>query len=146
MTALRCILLAGLLAWGLPTISQADDILATLDLPHLNGEQIYTHLCQACHMPDGQGAIGAGRYPKLAADPALASWRFVALTVMEGRNGMPPFGLPPMRAAQFLSPSLSDAQIAEIVNYVRSHFGNRYRDKVNAGQVAALRRQPARAQ
>ena len=50
---------------------------------------------------------------------------------------MPPFGTPvnkdiPSRA------HLTDAQIAEVVNYVRSHFKNTYKSAVTAEQVAAL--------
>ena len=63
-------------------------------LGSLDGEQIYDHICQGCHMPGGQGAVGAGFYPKLAANKKLVSWAFVALTVLDGRNGMPPFGFP----------------------------------------------------
>jgi mono/diheme cytochrome c family protein len=38
----------------------------------------------------------------------------------------------------FGAPHLSDAQIADVVNYVRSHFGNRWKDKATSAQVAAL--------
>ena len=103
----------------------------------LNGEQIYDHICQGCHMSGAQGAAGAGAYPKLAANKKFVSWEFVALTVLNGRNGMPPFGQPanqePSRATH-----LTDAQIADVVNYVRSHFENRYKTNVTANQVAAL--------
>jgi mono/diheme cytochrome c family protein len=103
----------------------------------LNGEQIYDHICQGCHMSGAQGAAGAGAYPKLAANKKFVSWEFVALTVLNGRNGMPPFGQPanqePSRATH-----LTDAQIADVVNYVRSHFENKYKTNVTANQVAAL--------
>jgi len=103
----------------------------------LSGEQIYDHICQGCHMPGAQGAVGAGAYPKLAANKKFVSWEFVALTVINGRNGMPPFGQPanrePSRATY-----LTDAQIADVVNYVRSHFENRYKTNITAQQVAAL--------
>jgi mono/diheme cytochrome c family protein len=33
---------------------------------------------------------------------------------------------------------LSDAQIADVVNYVRSHFDNHYKTEVTGKQVAAL--------
>jgi mono/diheme cytochrome c family protein len=33
---------------------------------------------------------------------------------------------------------LSDEQVADVVNYVRSHFGNKYKANVTAGQVATL--------
>jgi mono/diheme cytochrome c family protein len=61
----------------------------------------------------------------------------VALTVLAGKNGMPPFGVP---ADQFIfgAVQLSDAQVAEVVNYVRSHFGNKWKGGVTADQVAAL--------
>jgi mono/diheme cytochrome c family protein len=104
----------------------------------LNGEQIYDHICQGCHMPGGQGAEGAGAYPKLAANKNFVSWRFVALTVLDGRNGMPPFGFPAGRGMDSGPAHLSDAQIADVVNYVRSHFGNRYKPEVTADEISAL--------
>jgi mono/diheme cytochrome c family protein len=103
----------------------------------LSGEQIYDHICQGCHMPGAQGAVGAGAYPKLAANKKFVSWEFVALTVINGRNGMPPFGLPASREPSRAT-HLTDAQIADVVNYVRSHFENKFKTNVTAQQVAAL--------
>lgn len=102
----------------------------------LSGEQIYNHICQGCHMPGAQGAVGAGAYPKLAANKKFVSWEFVALTVLNGRSGMPPFGLPADQAPS--RTHLTDAQIADVVNYVRSHFENKYKANVTAQQIAAL--------
>ena len=107
-------------------------------VPGGDGEDIYSHICQGCHMPQGQGASGAGHYPKLAGDPALVSWQFVALTVLGGRNGMPPFGLPPGAEPDRFAVQLNDAQIAAVVNYVRTHFGNHYKEKATAAEVARL--------
>jgi mono/diheme cytochrome c family protein len=103
----------------------------------LSGEQIYDHICQGCHMPGAQGAVGAGTYPKLVANKKFISWEFVALTVLNGRSGMPPFGVP-VNQAPSRATHLTDAQIADVVNYVRSHFENRYKSNVTAQQVAAL--------
>jgi mono/diheme cytochrome c family protein len=104
-----------------------------------DGEQIYTHICRGCHMPAGQGAIGAGHYPALAGDPTLSSASFVALTVLNGRRNMPRFA---PRADDgeifFALPELSDAQVAAVTNYVRTHFGNLYSDRITAAEVAAL--------
>jgi mono/diheme cytochrome c family protein len=102
------------------------------------GAEIYSHICQGCHMPRGQGAVGAGHYPKLAGDPALASWEYVALTVLRGRNGMPSFGDPAGGEMAPFVAHLSDQQIADVVNYIRGHFGNTYKDRVTASQVAGL--------
>jgi|SRR5277367_1023094 len=103
-----------------------------------SGAQVYGRICQGCHMPDAQGAVGAGRYPKLAGDPALVSWQYVALTVLNGKNGMPAFGEPKDHAMEFGAVHLSDATVADVVNYVRTHFGNKWKDKASAGQVAGL--------
>lgn len=132
---------AAALLLSLGAVSYATDTTSTEVAPDVmsGGEEVYGHICQGCHMPEGQGAVGAGHYPKLAGDPALASWQYVALTVLSGRNGMPSFGEPAHRdPTNFGAVHLSDQKIADVINYVRSHFGNKYKDKVTAGQVAKL--------
>jgi mono/diheme cytochrome c family protein len=39
---------------------------------------------------------------------------------------------------------MSDTQVADVVNYVRTHFGNAYPGAVSAAEVAAARRQATR--
>ncbi len=118
-------------------------ILSNDQLAHASGEQIFQHICQGCHMPDARGATGAGNYPALANDPHLASAQFMAAVVLNGRRDMPSFvvrhDLQGFEA--LVRVSLDDAQIAEVVNYVRSHFGNHYADKLSAADVAALHAQ-----
>lgn len=93
-------------------------------------------------MPHGQGAVGAGRYPAFAHDPVLASAPYVALTVLGGRRGMPAFALKPggdHESESFIAPIwLTDAQVASVVNYVRTHFGNDYKDAITTAEVKAL--------
>jgi mono/diheme cytochrome c family protein len=119
---------------------RADDagVVPTESVARMNGEQIYTHICQGCHMPGGVGATGAGFYPKLAGDKKLVSWEFAAITVLNGRNAMPPFGVPSAGGGQFLATQLTDAQVADVVNYVRSHFDNKYKPNVSADKVKQL--------
>jgi mono/diheme cytochrome c family protein len=92
------------------------------------GATLYRAICQGCHMPDARGAQGAGMYPALAANPKLASANYPALTILQGRRGMPALG-----------DSLSDEQVAEVVNYVRSHFDNHFSDSLTADDIARLR-------
>jgi mono/diheme cytochrome c family protein len=96
-----------------------------------DGEVIYQTVCQGCHMPAGQGAAGAGRYPALASDEKLAAAGYVMSMVTDGFKAMPPF------ASQLAASGclLNDAQIASVVNYVRTHFGNSYTDSVSAEDV-----------
>lgn len=103
-----------------------------------DGGAIYRQICQGCHMARGQGAVGAGYYPALAGNPTLASTRYVALTVLQGRRNMPAFEPQPHAGGFFVRPSLTDAQTAAVINYVRSHFGNHYLDTLTASDVAAM--------
>jgi mono/diheme cytochrome c family protein len=96
--------------------------------PAQTGEGVYTSLCQGCHMADAKGAVGAGVYPALAGDKRLVSGAYAAVLVLQGHKAMPPFG-----------GNLTDAQIAAVVNYVRTHFGNAYKGDLTPAAVKALR-------
>jgi mono/diheme cytochrome c family protein len=108
-------------------------ILSTTD-----GRQIFQQICQGCHMQGGRGAVGAGHFPALANNRTLASRQYVALTILMGRRNMPAFGA--KHAIGFGGPpaTLTEEQIAAVINYVRTHFGNRYTDSITATEVAAL--------
>jgi len=104
-----------------------------------SGEEVFRHICQGCHMPDAMGATGAGKYPALAGDSALASAEFMAITLLQGRRNMPAFGGNGDMGVFFSVPTLTDEQIAAVINYVRSHFGNHFKGAITPAQVAALR-------
>jgi mono/diheme cytochrome c family protein len=105
-----------------------------------DGRQVYEHICRGCHMANAGGAVGAGRYPALAKDPALGSRQYMALTILMGRRNMPAFGA--KYAVGFGGPpvTLNDAQIAAVINYVRTNFGNHYTDPITAAEVGTLAR------
>lgn len=96
--------------------------------PMQDGEAIYKGVCQGCHMPDAKGAVGAGAYPALARDSNLEIAGYPIGVIVKGQKAMPAF-----------ADSFSDEQIANVVNYVRTHFGNRYRDKVKPEDVKIMR-------
>lgn len=127
----------------LPQRLRADDASSVLTpdaLKSASGEVIYTHVCQGCHMPDGRGAAGGGTYPALAGNEHLASAQFTAATVFFGRRNMPHFGSQSGLSGfeEFVVMHLDDAEIAAVVNYVRSHFGNHYADPLTEADVKAL--------
>ncbi len=97
-------------------------------LPQKEGKDIYNAICSACHMPEGQGAVGAGHYPALANSDFVESPDAVAAWVINGYKGMPPLG-----------GVLDDAQIAAVVNYVRHNLGNNYEGEITAEEVASAR-------
>jgi nitrite reductase (NO-forming) len=86
------------------------------------GKQLYTTICTNCHQPDGRGLPGV--FPPLAQSDFLMSDASRAMRVLlEGLQGpitvngktfdgvMPNF-------------SLADEDIAAVLSYVRSNFGN----------------------
>ncbi len=95
------------------------------------GADLFRNVCAGCHQPDAKGAVGAGAHPSLVADKKLVSSNFMLAVLLDGLKGMPPVG-----------DMMSDPQVADVINYVRTHFGNSYMDPVSAADVAAVRRPP----
>jgi mono/diheme cytochrome c family protein len=92
------------------------------------GAELFASSCQGCHMPDGGGATGAGTYPSLQKDSNLETSGYPVYVVVRGQKAMPPVGA-----------MMSDDQVAAVVNYLRTHFGNQYPDAVTAEEVKRVR-------
>ena len=93
-----------------------------------DGKRLFETICQGCHMPDAKGAKGAGMYPALAGNPKLIAPAYPEYIVLNGLRGMPNIG-------KFLT----DAQVAAVVNYVITHFGNASSAQTTADEVKATR-------
>ncbi|MCI3133575.1 c-type cytochrome [Phenylobacterium aquaticum] len=100
----------------------------------VTGEQVYQMVCQACHMADGKGGVGAGKVPALASNPKLKVAAYPIIMVSKGRGAMPWF-----------YDTLSPAQTAAVITYVRTHFGNAYPEPVTAADVSKLAGPPPAA-
>jgi nitrite reductase (NO-forming) len=107
-----------------------------------HGKQVYERICTACHQPDGRGLPGA--FPPLAQSDFLMNDAERAIRVLlEGLQGpitvngqafngvMPDF-------------SLTDDEIASVLSYVRSNFGNAG-SAVSPSDVERIRAQLAAA-
>jgi mono/diheme cytochrome c family protein len=94
----------------------------------MTGEELFANVCQGCHMPDATGATGAGTYPSLAGNKNLEAGSYPIFLIVNGRRGMPAFG-----------DMMTDGQVAAVVNYVRTHFGNSFQDAVTAKDVQDAR-------
>jgi len=95
------------------------------------GEEIYRTYCQACHMADAKGAVGAGTFPALASNPRLGTTGYAAYIIANGKGGMPWF-----------KDMLSKEQAQALIGYLRTHFGNNYKDPVTAADVEAFGQRP----
>lgn len=91
-----------------------------------DGKALFAKNCAACHQPTGKGIPGA--FPALAGNAFVqGAPGQVAAVLLKGRGGMPDF-----------SPTLSDADIAEVLSFVRAAWGNQA-GALSAQEVAELR-------
>ncbi|MGR4863806.1 c-type cytochrome [Caulobacter sp. LARHSG274] len=93
----------------------------------VTGAQVYQSVCQACHMADAKGASGAATIPALANNPRLAAAAYPIMVVSKGKGAMPGF-----------ADMLSDAQMANVITYVRGNFGNSFTKPVSEADVARI--------
>jgi len=113
-----------------PALAQGGDIAGSATVktpPPVTGEEVYQQVCQACHMADAKGGTGAGMIPALAKNPKLAEPGYPIGMILQGRGAMPS-----------LADLLSPAQIAGVVTYVRTHFGNNYKKPVTEADVKLM--------
>jgi mono/diheme cytochrome c family protein len=78
-------------------------------------------------MANAKGGQGAAVIPALAGNPRLAVAAYPIAMVVNGRGAMPGF-------TDLLNPT----QIANVVGYVRTHFGNAYSKPVTPQEVARI--------
>ena len=92
----------------------------------LDGKAIFTKNCAACHQVTGRGIQGA--FPPLAGSAfVMGAPSQVATVLLKGRGGMPDF-----------SASLEDEQIAAVLTYARTSWGNKA-EPISAADVTAVR-------
>lgn len=95
------LLAAALLLPALDAAAQAAD-----------GKTLFAKNCAACHQANGRGIPGA--FPALAGNGFVQGAPVeVATVLLKGRGGMPDF-----------SGSLDDGEIAQVLSYVRTSWGN----------------------
>ncbi|MCF3193348.1 c-type cytochrome [Pseudomonas bubulae] len=128
-TTLTTAILAGLLVSACAFAEDAPMLSTSGKFDQPGGEALFNQVCQGCHMAEGQGSHGAGAYPALAANPKLGAKVYPVYMVTSGQGGMPGF-----------KKYMDDQQIASVVNYVRTHFGNHYADTVTVEDVQAVTR------
>ncbi|AZD63983.1 Cytochrome c, mono-and diheme variants [Pseudomonas chlororaphis] len=103
------------------------------------GASVYVDNCAACHRTDGHGYTRV--FPALAGNPVLQSADATSLIHIVLKGGT----LPATHTAPstFTMPAfawrLSDQEVADVVNFIRTSWGNQG-SEVNAADVAGLRK------
>jgi mono/diheme cytochrome c family protein len=92
--------------------------------PPARGDLVYSTVCLACHQAGGAGL--EGKYPPLAGSEWLAKDAAVGVRiVLHGLRGpIQVKGVTYVNEMPAQGPQLSDAEIAAVLTYVRSSFGN----------------------
>jgi mono/diheme cytochrome c family protein len=111
--------------------------------PHDRGKKVFAANCQTCHQANGEGV--AGQYPPLAGSEFTTGGSLrPAMIVLKGLQGPvkvkgQQYGTAVM---QPWDKTLTDKQIADVLTYERSEWGNSA-SPVTAEQIAALRKELA---
>ena len=100
------------------------------------GKSVYAQYCLTCHMADGLGVDGMN--PPLAkTDYVLGDKTRLTKVLLNGLQGVE-IGGEQYHGVMPAQESLTDAQIAAVLTYVRNAFGNRA-SVVTVGEVKAVR-------
>ncbi|MBS0960164.1 c-type cytochrome [Acetobacter thailandicus] len=103
------------------------------------GAKTYVEQCAICHRNDGGGV--PRMFPPLAGNPAVVSDNptSVAHIVVDGGILPPTNWAPSAVAMPAYKTTLSDQQIADVVNFIRTSWGNKAPANVTASDIQKLR-------
>lgn len=102
------------------------------------GASLFSANCSACHQANGEGIPGA--FPPLKGNAAVdnADPTLHIHTVLHGAHGVTIGGLKYSSVMPPFAGQLSDVDVANIINYERSSWGN-HAKPVTSADVAAVR-------
>jgi len=103
-----------------------------------DGATVYVTDCSSCHQSGGQGVAGA--FPPLAGNPVVTGNPLGVIEIVKGGlqgrvvvNGASYSGIMPSWKGQ-----ISDDQVASVITYIRSAWGNKA-SGVTVAQVQAVK-------
>jgi mono/diheme cytochrome c family protein len=110
----------------------AGSVATPVQLAH--GQKVYLSNCAECHQDNGRGIFGA--VPNLASNAAITAEqpRDLIVAVLQGLQGTGGYGRMPSFAG-----ALSDRDVTDVVNYVRTAWRNKAPANATPDMVASLR-------
>jgi mono/diheme cytochrome c family protein len=103
------------------------------------GEKVYNQDCSSCHQPNGQGLKGS--FPPLVGNPTVTGYDIHLIHIVKyGLSG--PIKVDNVQYNGMMpawSQQLSNADIASVLTYIRSSWGNRARP-ISESRVAAVQK------
>ncbi|CAG9229356.1 Alcohol dehydrogenase (quinone), cytochrome c subunit [Paraburkholderia sabiae] len=102
------------------------------------GFNVYRGFCASCHREDGMGVPNA--FPSLAGNPSVLTEDTTSLIrlLVEGGNSPSTLTGPPRQSMPGFAATLADVQIAQVLTYIRSAWGNNAQP-ITANDVSSLR-------
>lgn len=101
------------------------------------GKEVYLIHCQSCHMENGQGIEGVN--PPVAKTTYLKDAKKNIKIILEGQTGEVVVNGKKYNAIMNPMNYLDDQQIADVLNYIRNSWGNKY-PYISPSQVKAERK------
>lgn len=102
----------------------------------VRGKRLYSQFCLQCHMPSGQGLIGV--FPPLANSDWLSEKRSASLhAVKYGLSGEITVNGTTYNNVMPLM-GLSDQEVADVLNYVMTSWGNTQKTPVTEEEVSKI--------
>ena len=87
-----------------------------------NGKSLYSTYCQSCHMEDGVGVEAV--YPPLAKAGNLADKNKMVKIILQGMRGKSV--VKGITYEMEMAPiSMTDKEVADVINYIRNSWGNK---------------------
>lgn len=100
------------------------------------GEAVYANYCATCHQSNGTGV--PGMYPPLTPNAYIGNKDSLISVVLNGMQGKIEVGGKIYNNYMAPHSHLSDQELADVISYVRSSFGNSH-DPVIPAEIAAAR-------
>ncbi len=101
------------------------------------GKDVYVLYCQNCHMENGEGTEGVN--PPLAKTTYLKDTKKNIGIILNGQTGEVTVNGKKYNAIMNPLNFLDDKQVADVMNYIRNSWGNKY-PIVTPAQVKAERK------
>jgi mono/diheme cytochrome c family protein len=108
----------------------------TLQQSMKRGAEVYSANCASCHMPEGEGVEGA--FPPLAKTDYLKDHKRAINIILKGQEGEIKVNGKTYNVPMSALSHLTDQEVADVLNYVRNSWGNKY-PMIKAVQVKAER-------
>jgi len=110
------------------------------------GASVYVDSCAACHKTDGSGYKRF--FPQLSGNPVVLAADATSLIhiVLSGATLPGVKGAPSAITMPAFGWRLNDQQVADVVNFIRTSWGNTAKEQVSASDVAKVRKNEAEQQ